>query len=286
MDFVTLSLKIGRSEHLPVLPNVVVKLLQMYGSETVSSRLLEHVVAQDPGLTTRVLKVAGSAAYGIGPTADLRRAITLIGIEQIKRIAVNIGYQQFMNNASFTPSFDRLVFWTHCKATATASREVMMFINPAKVEEAYVGGLVHDLGFLAMERFAPLQLDRAIEAAITLRAPIIMAEQQLIGYTHVEVGEVVAKRWDLAPVLTDCITNHNQPFSSTVDAEVCLAVAVGNSIAYEMGYSPIKGVPSMIASQDFIEAINMSAEAIQKVKQVVEHEIQEIEAVLGTRRVA
>lgn len=286
MDFQTLSLKIGRSENLPVLPNVVVKLLQMYGKEMVSSRQLEQVIMQDAGLTTKVLRVAGSAAYSIGPTADLQRAVTLIGTEQIKRIALNVGYQQFMNNASFTPSFDRIVFWEHCKAAAAAAREIMAYINPSKTEEAYVGGLVHDLGFLAMERFAPVQLDKAIESAITHQVPIVISEQQNIGFTHIEVGEIVAKRWGLAPVIMDCITNHNQPFSSSVDAEVVLAVAAGNAVAYELGFAPIKNVPSISIASDYIDTLSIPIENLDSIKQKVLQELLEIESAIGARKAA
>ena len=286
VDFQTLCLKIGRSENLPVLPTAVLNLLKMFGDENVSSRELANVIGQDAGLAAKVLRVASSPVFGTGSCETISRAIGLIGINRMKQIAVTLGYQQFSAEKSQVPDFDKMYFWEHCKATATVAKEIMARVNRSKQDNAYMAGLIHDVGFLAMEKFAPTALNQAILVSKTRNLNIIEAEEEVCGFNHNMVSDELAQRWKLAPYLQDAIAHHNCPAESTIDEEICAVIAVANTVAYEMGCPPVRGVSGNHTSVEFLPLLNLTTEDITEIVDRAKIEIEESKSQIGARRSA
>jgi HD-like signal output (HDOD) protein len=102
---------------------------------------------------------------------------------------------------------------------------------------------------------------------------MVEAEEQACGFTHKQVSQELAKRWVLAPFIQDAIANHDHPDQSTVDKEVCCAVAIANTLSYEHGFPPIPGVVSSQKSDDFLSMIEITPE---QVSQIVERVIAEL----------
>ena len=275
MDFHTLSIKISRSENLPVLPTIVLDLLKLFADDNISSQNLMSVITQDSGLTTKVLRVASSPAYGTGACENIARAISLIGLTRMKQIAVSLAYQQISHEKPMVPSFDKLTYWKHCKASSMIAREVMCHVDRAKQEDAYIAGLIHDVGFLAMERFCPVEFEQAISLSTSKKMSLVDAEDQACGFTHKQVSEELAKRWVLAPFIQDAISNHDQPDKSAVDRDVCCCVAIANTLSYELGFPPIPGVQSRHNSEEFLSTLEISPEVIAEITAKVMQELAE-----------
>ena len=275
MDFQTLCLKIGRSENLPVLPTVVLNLLRLFGNEEISSKKFADTIGEDAGLTAKILRVASSPAFGTGVCENIPRAIGLIGMTRMKQIAVTLGYQQFTADKSQVPEFDKMYFWEHCKVTSSLARELMALKNSTKQDNAFMAGLMHDVGILAMEKFAPEDLARSIAHARSQTKSLEEAEQETCEYTHKMVSEDLARRWNLAPYIQDAITNQDSPANSTVDSEICNVIAVACTLANEMGYSPIRGIVSVHKSEEFLPLLDLTADQISEVVDRVKAEIEE-----------
>ena len=265
MGFNRLCLKISRSESLPVLPIAVLNLLRLFGSEDVSSRELANAIGDDAGLAAKILKVASSPMYGTGACENITRAIGIIGINRMKQIAVTLGYEQFTQEKSLVPAFDKNFFWDHCKATSIVAREIMVEANRSKQDNAYMAGLIHNVGFLAMERHAPQELNKAILIARTRKINILDAELEACQFTHNQVSLELVKRWKLAPYIQDVIACQENPESATVDPEISRVLAVASTVAYEMGYPPIRGINAAHTSQEYLPLIDLSNEQMMDV---------------------
>ena len=281
-----MCIKIGRSENLPVLPTVVLNLLRLFGNEDISSKKFADTIGEDAGLTAKILRVASSPAFGTGTCENIPRAIGVIGINRMKQIAVSLGYQQFTKEKSQVPEFDKMLFWEHCKATSSLSRELMVLVNNSKQDNAFMAGLMHDVGLLAMEKFAPEDLAKSIVHARSQTKCLIEAEQEACEYTHKMVSEDLARRWNLAPYIQDAIANQESPANSMVDSEICNVVAVANTLAYEMGYPPIRGVVASHKSEEFLPSLDLTAEQITEVMDRVNAEVEESKLPANNHRVA
>ncbi len=280
VDFHTLCLKISRSENLPIMPVAVLNLLRLFGAEDVSSRELANAIGNDVGLAAKIFKVASSPMYSAGPCENITRAIGIIGINRMKQIAVTLGYEQVTQEKSMVPSFDKNVYWAHCKATATVAREIMVHLNRTKQDNAYMAGLIHDVGFLAMERYSPKELNKAILIARTRKIGILDAEAEAFGYTHHQVSLELVTRWKLAPYIRDVIASQENPAEAMGDPETGKVIAISNTIAYEMGYPPIRGINASHTSEEYLHLINIS---IDQMTDVVERAKLEI---TGTKKAA
>ena len=269
VDIHTISIKISRSENLPVLPVIVLNLLKLFADDNVSSQNLMDVIGQDSGLTTKVLRVASSPAYGTGHCENIARAISLIGLTRMKQIAVSLAYQQISHDKPLAPSFDKLTYWKHCKVTSMIAREIMVRVNRSKQEDAFVAGLIHDVGLLAMERFCPDEFEQAISLASSKKLSLVEAENQSCGFTHKQVSEVLAKRWTLAPFIQDAISNHDQPDKSSVDRDVCCCVAIANTLSYELGFPPVPGIQASHKSEEFLPLLELTSEVISEISEMV-----------------
>jgi HD-like signal output (HDOD) protein len=258
-------MKLARSETLPVIPVAVLKLLRLFGEENVSSRELANTIGEDAGLATKILKVASSPVFGTGNCENIPRAIGLIGINRMKQIAVTLGYEQFSQEKTQAPAFDKIYFMEHCKVTASVAREIMAIVNRSKQDNAYMAGLIHDVGFLAMEKHAPEYLNQSILVARARKISILDAQRQTCQFTHQEVSTELAKLWKLTPYIQDAIAFQDCPESSVIDSEMCFVLAAAVAVAYEMGYPPIKGIQANYTSAQYMPLINVSNDQMSEV---------------------
>lgn len=265
MDYQTLKLKISRSENLPILPNVVLHLLRLFGKSEVSTRQIEMAIESDAGLVAKVLRVASSPYYGAGGCKDISRAMSVIGMNRMKQIAIGLAYQLFVHEKSQVPSFDKLFFWEHCMLRAVIARDIMAVVSDSKQFDAYTAGLVADVGLLAMDRFMPADLSKAINNAVGTRTTLVVGEERACGFNHKQVGVDLAERWKLPAFLQDAIAFYDNPEQSQVDRTLCNVLAVANTLTFEMGYPTIRGVQCTETTEQYLPAISMSEEQVGEI---------------------
>ena len=156
-----------RIEQLPSLSNVVNEFLMLARREFFTAKDFEQVISKDQALVARLLKVANSGLYGRARSIDsIPEAVVLIGLENLKKIVYSVSAEGLMRRE--LPAYDYHVdhgFWLHALAVANASRVVAEALPdcPLRGEEAFVAGLVHDVGKLVIVDFLP-----AGQKAVTL----------------------------------------------------------------------------------------------------------------------
>jgi HD-like signal output (HDOD) protein/signal transduction histidine kinase len=206
-------------EGLPTLPIVALQLLEATSSRSSTTGEIVRLIESDPALTTRIMKMVHRADLGAGSTiSTVERAVVLLGLEAVRNtvLAVSV-FEVFQSAGAASPSFNRNEFWKHCIAVACCS-ELLAGAMVAKggkaagVEpsEAFICGLLHDMGKVALDATLPKSFARVVEAAELLRGNIADLERTVIGLDHMVVGKRLAERWDLPSNLRDCIWLHGQ----------------------------------------------------------------------------
>lgn len=140
---------------------------------------------------------------------------------------------------------DYLNFWHHNLAVGVAS-EMIAGIHPdtsgLSADEAFVCGLVHDLGKLALDQILPKSFDRVIELVEIHQGNIAEYEQRIIGLNHQTLGKRLAEQWRLPRILQDCIGLHGSPYDMLPELEhkrmICL-VSLADMVVRQqhIGYS-------------------------------------------------
>lgn len=286
MDLQLLTLKIARSENLPVLPTVVVQILKVYEQPNVSARTLEHIIDQDPAMSAKVLRVAGSAMYGQRSVNTVSRALSLLGMGTLRSIAISLAYQQILSARQQRPAFDHMSFWRHSLAVGIAARGLMRYVNVGMAEEMYVAGLMHDIGVLAMDRFANPELVKAVQTASAKRIPLREAELLVNGFDHCQVGGFVADKWKLSPVMANAIKYHDCPEEDDATPESTLVTAAANYLAYHCGFPAMPGIPGSEAGQEYLSQLGLEQEKIDAISTQIMTEVEAADESIGSARAA
>lgn len=286
MDLQLLTLKIARSENLPVLPTVVVKILKLYEDPNISARSLEHIIEQDPAMAAKVIRVAGSSMYGLKSVTTVNRALSVLGMNTLRSIAISLAYQQILSGRGQRPAFDHLALWRHSLAVGIGARGLMRYVNVGLAEEMYIAGLMHDIGILTMDKFAQPELVRAVQAANAKRIPLSEAEMLVNGFDHSEIGGYLAEKWKLSPLMTSAIRFHDNPDEDTHSPQSTLVAAAANYLAYHCGFPAMPGVPGHPGGEVFLSRLGLEQEKIDAVATQIMVEVDAADEVMGSSRAA
>jgi len=271
-------------EGLPTLPTVALQLLEATSSRSSTTGEIVRLIESDPALTTRIMKLVHRADLGAGTGVNtVERAVVLLGLEAIRNavLAVSV-FEVFQSVGAASATFNRNDFWKHCIAVACCS-ELLASSMVAKggkaagvdPSEAFICGLLHDMGKVALDATLPKSFARVVEAAELLRGNIADLERTVIGLDHMVVGKRLAERWELPSNFRDCIWLHGQlpqALPTTVaNARLVNLTTLSDVLVREqhLGYSGNHLFP--IARQTLMEALGLSQQEIDAaISQLVE----------------
>lgn len=278
VDLRSLEIKVARSENLPVLPQIVSQVLKLVDDPDASPKQLESIIERDPAITAKILRVANSSYYGLNQVNSIARAISVLGMNQIRSLVISVAYQQVIGGRNQSQLFSKLEFWKHSLATATAARILGKMRNPLKSEELYGAGMMHDVGLLVMDRFCPELLDQAIKYASDTGMKLHEAEQFLFGFDHAQVGGILADKWQLEGMMKAAIVYHHDPDMDDEFQDLTYFIVAANAMAHQCGFK--NNAPRSCAEVPprAIEVLGMPEEQLEVIKSVVANEIQKAQS--------
>ena len=243
------ELVLSHLDSLPTLPAVAIRLLNLTADpNSTVEEVIQHL-RSDQSLTAKILSLAGSAAMGVRtPVTTLDKAVPLLGFSAVRSIVLAtsvfecFGKDQDENGGRV---FDRTEFWKHALAVACAARRLARIRATPNVvpEDAFVAGLLHDLGKVALDTVFPKAYDRIVAQANHGRGDIADSERAILGADHTVAGRRLAERWRLPRDLRESIWLHHLAAdalpSTVVKPELVGLVQLADTIVREqrIGYS-------------------------------------------------
>ncbi|MGA2193211.1 MAG: HDOD domain-containing protein [Nitrospirota bacterium] len=229
MEFLT-----GNICDLPTIPVVASTVLEMVGREETSAADLQGIIEKDQALAGRVLKLSNSALYGCrGSITTLSTAIMIMGFTILKAVVIAASTKNIYKRFGHTEKY----LWEHSIINGIASREIAMVVGVAKSEEAFLSGLLHDIGKVVINNNYPVQYKNIIRRVYCEGLDFAEAEKETFGYSHLDVGGLLAKKWKLPEEISTAIRHHHdfsllsEPFLAKLSAIVNMA----NWVSLNMG---------------------------------------------------
>lgn len=232
---------------LPTISSVANQINIESKKESLTAKSLSAIIARDPSLTSKVLKLSNSAYYGLVKQVDtLDRAVTVLGFNAIKSLALTVSVYKFFKRDSKGGEFDIKGLWDHCLGCAVAAKVLVSVANPKLEEQAFVSGILHDVGKIAIAQYLPDEMSYIIGLIDDLdekkgdrREGEI--EQEVLGFTHQKIGGRVATQWNFPDEYINTIKFHHGPFTAKLDEDAASAalarsVCIGNQLAKVMGF--------------------------------------------------
>jgi signal transduction histidine kinase/HD-like signal output (HDOD) protein len=247
-----LELILRQVDSLPTLPMVAMQVLQVASSESTSAKDVCRTIEADPALSARILRLVHRADVGVsGEVTSLDRAVKLLGFDAVRCavLAVSVFATYGPIKSAAEESF-AVNYWKHSIAVASCAELLAVELvanwgRDAGVQpgEAFLAGLLHDIGKLALDMTVPKSFAKVVEAVDLLRGNIADVERSVIGVDHQVVGKRLAELWQLPTVLRDAIWLHGQlpqalP-SSVRNARLVNLVTLADMLVREqhLGYS-------------------------------------------------
>jgi putative nucleotidyltransferase with HDIG domain len=233
-DAKALAAKIG---DLPTLPHVATRVIELVADPHANASDLERVISRDAALTARVLKLANSALFGRrGMVSTLSRAVVLLGFKTVHSLVIAASTEAFYHTGS-TRFKDKLL-WEHAVAAALAAGYLARECRYRGVEEAFLGGLLHDIGKVVLDTNMGERYQGIVERVYNDGVTFIDAEQEILGFNHAEIGSLVIRKWNLPDTLEEAVRLHHRAMRSLVDPTLCAIVSLANSVCVKVGIGP------------------------------------------------
>lgn len=255
-----------RVKTLPSLPTTVVSLGQAVSDDRCTVDRILGILAKDPPLSATMLRLANSVMYaGDQRVTDLRSAVLRLGFDAM----LNLGRTAaIIRSFRGTVHLDAIRLWQHSVAVGMTAKGICRLLKNRSLEEsAFLTGLLHDIGKIALDRCFPEEYAPVI-AAIQEGRVGYEAEQELLGLTHADVGAMVAVNWSFADLLVEVIRDHHHPpagafLTNLINlCDLLVRARLPNSPADETLAFSLEGLPAFHEVFATVPAENLDIERI------------------------
>lgn len=227
---------------LPTIPSVFLTVLDKVARDKSSAEDVARIIERDQSLTSKVLTVVNSSAYGFqNKISTVPRAVALLGFDLIRNLALSVSvFDDFLKRQEIA-CFDKTKFWEHCLVCAAVAREIAQQLYLPNPDEIYVAGLLHDIGKVALDKVSRENYSEII-AHSSMSRNWLAVEQTRLGVNHAEVGGILARKWSLPDNIGAAITHHHEmPKSGLTEeqAHMTAAVSVADFICWTHGFGSV-----------------------------------------------
>ncbi len=208
-QFAKIETVIGDLDKLPTLPGIAIEILRTVRDADAGVKEIGDIIAKDLSLSTEILKTVNSSYYGLqGKVASIPHAVGLLGATTVKNLALGFSLLR-ANRYQNAEHFDCALFWKGSLIGAVAAQELARDLLPELAEEAFIIGLLQDIGTLALLKCMPDQFRLVLKEVQTTECPFHEAEVQILGFTHMEFGAYLIKTWGLPELVYEPIGYHH-----------------------------------------------------------------------------
>ena len=215
----TILHKIRHTKNLPSLPQVLLQLIDACNNENTPIHELSEIIAKDPALASKALRLVNSAYVGImDPVTSLEKAVVYLGAATIKNIAISASVIQAFSGTKSGPVFNLEHFWWHSFMCASLARRMAKRAEFKNPEEAFLAGLLHDIGKLILWQYFPKEYGQILEDVDSDPIRLPEREAAAFGATHAEVGAWLARQWQIETFMADAVAYHHETVEDILNA--------------------------------------------------------------------
>jgi HD-like signal output (HDOD) protein len=238
------------TEGLPTLPSYVFELNTLLSSESVNLKRVGKVIRNDPSLSAQVLRLCNSALFSLRRRVlSIEEAAILMGSERLRTLVLTCSLMEFTGRQ--LPRGEVQTYWAHSFMSGMLSERIARWMEYSEREQAYLGGLLHDIGAL------PLLVIAGEEGALkgeTKSGPwggSLESEKDYFGMNHCEVGRWIGQAWNFFPSFIDVFENHHHPERSVRDPHLVGIIAAADHFCESHSLTPVtEGEPAEIEETD------------------------------------
>lgn len=244
---------ISKMKSLPSMSGIAAKVLKLLDDPKSNAGEVERLLKQDPSLTANLLKLTNSAYFGIpSKIGSVRQAVVLMGWKKISKLVMAACVNAITDRQILGYDLPPGMLWQHSIAVSVTAEGLMRELKIAESDEIFTAALLHDLGKLILGGFVEEELEE-IEKVAARGAPFQMAEQEVLGTDHAEIGGLMLESWSFPTELVSAVRWHHDPDAAPQTSSMTDIVHVANVLCLMIGIGiGVEGLhyePSVLATK-------------------------------------
>lgn len=254
-----LQSKLKSCRTLPSVPAVAIKIMELCEQDDVGTTEVAAVLARDPALAAKVLKVANSAIYGVrSQVTTLDRAIAIMGINAVLSLSLSFSLVKTLKKSNRT-AFDHMTYWRHSIITAVTAKALGASAEFASLDEYFLAGLLQDIGMLVLNEAAPEAYARLMPRACKRHETLVQLERETFGVDHGTIGGWLLEHWSLPLNLRLAASSSHDPESIPQgDMGRFCKIGIVAGLVAEIWTNPNTSASTAAASKAAVEWLNLS----------------------------
>ena len=271
---------IAKVKNLPAVSQAALKLVTLLDQPAVSNEDVVTVLKYDDVLTAKLLRACNSPYFGFDEqVSSVEQAVMILGHQQILHMVLSLAFGGAMSTRLPGYAIEAKELWFHSLSTAVAAEHLARSGLPMEVEPpvAFTAGLLHDIGKLALHQVLDTGTQTAIrDCIIQQRLPRNVAEKEILGTDHCEVGARLLETWRLPVEIVEAVAHHYSPvgtpqpkLSAVIHVSNCLVHLIGSTLGWECY--------AVIADAGANEALGITPEKLECLMISVHDSAQQVE---------
>ncbi|MEQ8844192.1 MAG: HDOD domain-containing protein [Phycisphaerales bacterium] len=282
------SVAIREISHIATLPEVTLKIVELVEDPSSTAQDLHNVIANDPALSSRILKVVNSSFYGLpGQIGSINRAIVMLGLNAVKNIAIAASLAKLFRGGDLSHGFSARAIWEHAVACGAITKVVADTAKVGFSDEAFLAGLMHNIGLMVEMQFDRNKLIEVVQnlgvnaegvPANDMRA----VEAQIFGADHQDFGKGLCEKWKFPNNFTLVTGYHHNPMEAPADARRLPAmVYIADRLVGSVEGQFRLDLTSLDIDPAVLEVLGLTETGLQAIRERVDEEIANTAGLLG-----
>lgn len=271
----------GKTIEIATLPEVTMRIIEVVQDPRTTAHDLHKIVSNDPALSARVLRVVNSAFYGLpGQIGSIDRAIMLLGLNAVKNIAIAASLTKMFSQQVPCDDFSGEDLWTHSAAVGAANKLITTAIGLALPDEAFLAGLIHDLGLVALLQCYNGKIPKIVDA-VRAGVTFLTAEENIIGADHQEIGMALAAKWKFPRSFQYVAGYHHNPLELAKENRLLTIVThISDILCANSQLGLTITVETKEVAPELMEEIGLTAKSIAEIQSNIAEELDVVKSLI------
>lgn len=223
---------------LPTLPQVASKIIALSSDPNVSASSFTKIIALDPSMTAKILKLVNSSFYGFpGKINSVTHAVVILGYNEVKNLVLATSVFRSFLNGGTDLSINKEALWRHSAATATVAKLLAGELGQKGLNEYFIAGLLHDIGLVYLVAYAHEEVTEIISRVRKGEGHLTDIENDVLGTNHSIIGSELIKIWNLPVSIGETVRCHHHPQSAKIDSTPSAVVNLACYLCSINGFS-------------------------------------------------
>lgn len=267
---------VGKVGELPPIPSVILESMKLLNDPSSTVKKIQAQILLDQSLTAFILKVANSALYGLRKeVSTISYAINLMGYNTTKSILT-----AYLSKNLYSSKGSKLiqnVLWRHSISSAILGKKTAEHLKKVNSEEAFISCLLHDIGKGVFLKNRSDDMEKIVQLIYNDNKTSIQAEEEVLGYTHVEVGYLLMKNWRFSDSIIETVIYHNNFREYSGENLLVPIVSLANKLSHLLEFSFDKREDELIE----LPRLGLDESDLEEIKEGAQEEVKDYLEIFG-----